>query len=366
MGKVAIAAGGTAGHVKPGLALAYELINQGLDSQEIVFFGTLNGQDKEILKGTSFKAYYFDTKGIVGKKALELLRNVIKLVQATLKTFFIVKNDDYKAVVAFGGYACIPASFVALVLRKPLFVVVLDALAGRVTKILSKVATLTITTQLSGTKRGQWQVGYFIDPKYLELKELKNNDELVKKTKENLGLDPNLKTLLIMGGSLGARAINEMVPFIVESFKESLNIIHISGLKNNAEFAAINGNNYLQFQFLNDLRDVYLVADLAITRAGAMSLAELSAVGIPAIVIPFPAAADNHQFYNALRAQQSAHFKIIEQSQATPQRLVTEIKEIFFNHNRSLVKEGHFELSPDYLGAKKVAELISGLVKEDV
>lgn len=360
MAKVGFATGGTLGHVMPALSVASELVSRGIATNEIMFFGTKFGQDKIVLSNKEFNYYLFPTKGLSGKNVFQSSLRLLMIIYSAMKALKILKKTNCEVIVSFGGYACLPPSLAGLLLRKPLIVVALDALPGKVTRLLSRFATLNLTA-VSSNKRGQWYIGKFVNPKYLNIAKLKKDQHNIRKARERLGLNPDLDTLLIMSGSLGAKKINELAQLIVNELGTEINIIHISGVKNKVEITIPDQANYLGLEFLEDLTDVYLASDLAITRAGAISLSELIASNIFCIVIPLPNAADNHQMKNAYEAADTGLVKIVIQSEADGSYIKNLISEIF-----SQRKHKNFETNPDLSqelnGALKLAELLEEFI----
>lgn len=278
--RLLITGGGTGGHLAIAKSLRDAAIKAGHES---VFVGSTSGQDKEWFQGdTIFKeVHFFPTSGVVNKKGLAKLFSLFLTLKATFKAMFLVKDVD--CVVSVGGFSAAPASFAAVMLRKPLFIHEQNALIGRLNKLLRPYAKSFFSSYEEDSPVKDYPVreSFF---KYARIRK-------------------RVKTIIFLGGSQGARFINELALKIAPVLKEKgIKIIHQAG---KSELQKVS-NAYAQlgieaevFAFRNDIDLLMQESDLAVSRSGASTLWELAASTLPALYIPYPHAAGDHQFYNA-------------------------------------------------------------------
>jgi len=273
---IAITGGGTGGH----LAIA-NAIKEELNKRDIkpIFIGSTYGQDKDWFsddKGFSEK-YFFDTSGVVNKKGLNKLSSLNTIFKYTIKTKNIFKKHNIKAVFSVGGYSAAPASFGAILFNKPLFIHEQNAYMGKLNKILKPFSKRVFNTFL------------YNDPYPIK-------DIFFKKAR----LRKEIKTIIFLGGSQGAKAINDFAFEVAKTKKYK--IIHQTGkldFERCKKFYSENNLDVDYFAFSKNIIEKIYKADFAISRAGASTLFELSANQLPTLFVPYPYAAGNHQYYNA-------------------------------------------------------------------
>ena len=273
---IAITGGGTGGHLAIANAIKEELNKRGIKP---IFIGSTYGQDKEWFsndKGFSEK-YFFDTSGVVNKKGLKKVTSLNTILKYTLKTKHIFKKHHIKAVFSVGGYSAAPASFGAIIFKKALFIHEQNAYMGKLNKILKPFSKRVFNTFL------------YNDPYPIK-------DIFFKKAR----LRKEIKTIIFLGGSQGAKAINDFAFEVAKTKKYK--IIHQTGkldFDRCKKFYTENNLDVDYFAFSKNLVEKMHQADFAISRAGASTLFELSANQLPTLFIPYPYAAGNHQYYNA-------------------------------------------------------------------
>ena len=285
--KIAIMAGGTGGHIFPGIAVAKELIKHNV---EIIWLGAVGGMEEKLVKQHDIPLYLLSIKGLRGKGIKGLLSMPIKLVKATYNARQIFKKEKINAVLSMGGYVAGPGGLAAKLAGIPLIVHEQNSRFGMTNKYLSKWAKITLTgfnlTQLNGT---QW-VG---NP-------VRTNIESNERDERNTHKKINI---FILGGSLGANSLNTRVPELLNPLlqENKISVTHQCG-KNNFKKTKQHyqtSKDLKVAEFIDDINTVYNWADFIIARAGALTIAEINAVGIAAILVPYPHAVDDHQTSNA-------------------------------------------------------------------
>jgi UDP-N-acetylglucosamine--N-acetylmuramyl-(pentapeptide) pyrophosphoryl-undecaprenol N-acetylglucosamine transferase len=280
--KICITGGGTGGHLMIAEALVEAAKKEG---HEAIFIGSTKGQDKKYFEHNSlFDAVYFlETTGVVNQSGLGKLKALFKIFKAFLEARTILKKHNVDAVYSVGGFSAAPASFGALSLRLPLFIHEQNAVRGRLNAVLKPFASRFICAY---DKSSPIQ-GYPVKETFYK----------------NARVREKLETIIFLGGSQGAKALNDLALSIAPQLQErGIKIIHQAGENDfervNAAYKEM-GINAELYGFTKELEALILRADLAVSRAGASTLWELTSNGLPAFYIPYPHAAGDHQFYNA-------------------------------------------------------------------
>ena len=273
---IAITGGGTGGHLVIAKAIKEELNKRGIKP---IFIGSTYGQDKAWFENDEGwqEIYFFETSGVVNKKGLKKISSLTNILKYTLKTREIFKKHNITKVFSVGGYSAAPASFGAILFKKEYFIHEQNAYMGKLNKLLSPYAKRVFST-------------FFHNDPY----PIRDNFfELARERKE-------LKTIIFLGGSQGAKAINDFA-FKVAKMKK-YKIIHQTGKLDYERCKKFYEENNLDIEFFafdNNLIQKIQKADFAISRAGASTLFELVSNQLPTLFIPYPYAAGNHQYYNA-------------------------------------------------------------------
>ncbi len=325
-----VVAGGTGGHLIPGIAIAQELSNL---KREVFFISGTRKIEEVILKNKPFKIYRIDVEGFIGRSFKEKLRAFIKMIKAIQISYKLIKKLDPNIIFATGGYISFPVIVAGKLLRKKTGLHEQNIEPGIANKILSYLVDKVFLSIKESEK-------YFPKKKIIFSGNPVRKELLEKYPREHSG-----KGLLILGGSLGARFINDLalkiVPTLLDEFKDLL-IIHQTGLEDfervKKEYKDLLNKkpfSYLKvFPFIENMGWAYSQVDLFLGRCGATTLAELFAVGVPAIFIPFPYAAKAHQEKNAKIVAEKGGAILILQKEATPSRVLNEIKSLFMEEKR--------------------------------
>ncbi|GAA6166270.1 undecaprenyldiphospho-muramoylpentapeptide beta-N-acetylglucosaminyltransferase [Sessilibacter corallicola] len=323
-----IMAGGTGGHIYPALAVARELIDLGFS---VSWLGTRRGLESKLIPDAGLDIDYIDIEGVRGKSAKTLIKAPFLILKAIRQASSLIKQRQANVVLGFGGFVAGPGGFAAKMLGIPLIIHEQNAVAGTTNKILAKIATQVYTAFPNVFKQAT-VVG---NPVRKEISSICSPKDRWPDT--NLSSDSPFH-LLVLGGSLGAAALNESVPKAVEKIisgtSAEIHVRHQCGGKNLdstiASYEAcgldLNNDQFNVMPFVEDMAEAYSWAHFVICRAGALTVAEIAAAGCASLMIPFPHAIDDHQTQNALWLVSSGAGKICQQKELTLDRLIDEIQ----------------------------------------
>ena len=314
--RLLVMAGGTGGHVFPGLAVASELAAQ---DWEIHWLGTSGRMEARIVPQAGYAISFIDVVGVRKNGIATLLLAPFKIIIATFQAHKVIKQFKPHVVIGMGGFASGPGGVAAWLNRLPLILHEQNAVPGLTNKLLSRIAKKVLTgfdktfpaQKLNQKNKYSW-VGNPLRREFAELP-----------VKNNIDLPLNL---FVLGGSLGARVLNETVPLALVGLKQ-INVRHQTGAGHLASVQetytqqGIDSDSYQITEFIDDMPLAYAWADLVICRAGALTVAEVAAAGVSAIFVPLPYAVDDHQTKNAqtLVDVQAAH--LIPQIELTTHKL---------------------------------------------
>ena len=315
---IIIAASGTGGHIYPGMVLAKEFKYQGYNP---IFFINNNAASIEILKFDEFKYITFATSGIPRKISFSFIPFLCKMIISFLKALKQITTLKPVAVIGTGGYVTAPIIFAAKILGKKTFIHEQNTVPGKANILLNKVIDKTFISFNSSEK-------YFKN-KNVIVSGYPVREDILTATKEKsiklLGLEDNVFTILVFGGSLGAVKLNEITceSLVDLSFKNKIQVLHITGSKSydKIQKQIENNQNYKIFKYLHNITDAYVASDVIICRSGAGTVFELKALGKSAIVVPYPYATDNHQYWNAKEIEEDKKIIIIEEKYLTKEKL---------------------------------------------
>jgi len=296
--RVLIMAGGTGGHIFPGLAVAKELQKR---DWKVFWLGSHKGMEEGILAKTSIPLSLINVVGLRGNGLLGWLKAPFLITKSVMSAIGIIKKIKPHLVIGFGGFASGPGGLATYLLRIKLFIHEQNAIAGMTNRYLSKFATKVFLgfPNALGDKR----IKGIKNDKKISVVGNPIRDEIKKVVRAEKGMTENLN-LLVLGGSRGARTLNLKLPSILDSFTtKKLKIIHQSGKGNQQatieEYKKVSCDVEV-LEFIENMAEHLCWADVVICRSGASSVAEIAAVGLSAIFVPFPFAVDDHQYFNAL------------------------------------------------------------------
>ena len=321
---IAIAAGGTGGHVFPGLAVARYLANHGFD---IVWIGTRSGLEAEVVPKAGFCLEHITMEGLRNRGLRYWLRAPFSLLRALMQTLRILYRVRCDAVLTMGGYVAAPCGVAAWILRKPLLVHEQNARPGLTNRCLAFLADEVLCG--FPVSFGGWvRVTHVGNP-------VREDILKVTKSHETLGAQKKIH-LLITGGSQGAKLLNSVMPVAIGKIKPEIRpeVWHQCGRKwltETQENYRLAGVEAKIESFIEDSAHAYAWADVVVCRAGAMTTAEVMSVGLPAIFVPYPYAADNHQEANARYIADRGGAIMFKQAELTDKEMAEVIEKIILD-----------------------------------
>ena len=283
MKKIIFTGGGTGGHIMPNIAIMDELKNK----FDIAYIGSKNGMEKEIIKNVP----YFEITTCKLKRSLDISNLLIpfKLIKGYFDAKKILKKEKPNLVFSKGGYVSVPVIFACKSLKIPVVSHESDYTLGLANKLTSKIAK-AVCTSFEDTAKAIKNGVYTGSPIRKEL--LNGNKNNIK---NKLDLKQNLPTLLVVGGSLGSKKINEIIKKNAKKLQNKYNLVHITG--KNDKFESF--ENYNALEYTNQIGDVFDLADLVITRGGSNVLFELLALKKPMLIVPLEKGSRGDQILNA-------------------------------------------------------------------
>ena len=319
--KLCITGGGTGGHLTIAEALVEAAVN---DGHEVVFIGSKSGQDRKYFESHSaFSSVYFlDTTGVVNQKGLGKLKALWKILKAFFISRALLKKHNISATYSVGGFSAAPASFASISSFIPLFIHEQNAVEGRLNSLLKPFSKRFI----SAYDKNSPIKGYPV------------KDEFFKNTR----VRDEIKTVIFLGGSHGAKAINDLALSVAPELNNlGIEIIHQAGERDfervKQEYEALHIDVEL-YAFTKELQSLISRADLAVSRAGASTLWELCANGLPSLFVPYPYAAGDHQFYNARFIVENNLGWCERESENLKERLTSILKEDLSEKSEALLK----------------------------
>lgn len=322
--RVVIAGGGTGGHLFPGIALAEEFVKRDRTT-EIIFIGTKKGIESRLLEKIGYELRTIDIEGVKGRGMKALLKGLYQIPVSLWQSRRILKQFRPDLVFGVGGYASGPAVLAAHFMNVPTAVAEQNAIPGVTNKILGKFADRIFVTYA--------QTRTFFSPEKVVFSGNPVRASLSAGTGER-NKDKTERCLLIFGGSQGAEAINQSVMDMLpqlQSLTDKIKILHQTGLRQLEDVRkayAESGIRAVVKDFIVDMAQAYAEADLIICRAGATSLAEITAAGKASVLIPFPWAANDHQLKNAQAMEKEGAAKVIREKDLSGAKLFEVVKNL--------------------------------------
>ncbi len=355
--RILVAGGGTGGHVFPALALAEEVVTRH-PGNDAVFVGTARGLEATVVPAAGFPIELIEVRGLKGKRRLDVLRNLLLLPVAFLQSLRILRRWRPDVVVGVGGYASGPLVLAAWLLRIPTAVQEQNAVAGFTNRVLGLVVDAAFTAFPE-------TAACFPAGKAIQL-----GNPIRRQLLENFmrpGREDDVPGLLVFGGSQGAHALNmrviEAMPHLAD-LRGRLRIVHQTGARDRE--AVERGYRAVGFDaevrdFIEDMSSAYTAADLVVCRAGATTLAELTVCRKPSILVPFAAAADNHQVINATSLLNAGAAVMIEERDLTGELLASEIRAILAHPERRQAMARAAGRLGSPAAASEIADFCAGL-----
>jgi len=309
---ILIMAGGTGGHIYPGLAVADALRAQ---NWNIVWLGAPHSMEAELVPQHGYPVARVNFSGVRGKGLRRLLTLPFTLLRALWQSAAAIFSHRPDVVLGMGGYITLPGGLMAAFLRRPLLIHEQNSIAGLSNKVLAKLATRVLSGFPGVLPKAQW-VG---NPVRADIAALP--DPQTRYTQRSGKLN-----VLVVGGSLGAQALNEALPKALALLGEAErpNVLQQTGKKNLETVQAMYAQAGVHADiraFLDDMAQQYADADVVICRAGALTIAELAAAGVASVLVPFPFAVDDHQTQNARFLSEQGAAILLPQTELSAERL---------------------------------------------
>lgn len=309
-----VMAGGTGGHVYPAMAVADYLKAQGWN---IVWLCTEGGMENRLIAAKDYQKAMITMRGVRGKGLLGWLLLPIKLIVALVQSYKAIARFQPNLVLGMGGFAAFPGGLMAWLARKPLLIHEQNSVAGLTNKTLANFAKRVLVAFPAAFGSKALLVG---NPVRAEITQ-------IVPPASRLQTHTDALRLLVVGGSLGAQALNEVLPkalaaMPIESRPQVVHQAgekHIATLQANYQAAGVNADTRA---FIQDMAAMYSWADIVICRAGALTIAEVSAAGVASVLVPFPHAVDDHQTSNAHYLSDAGAAILIPQTEFTVTKVV--------------------------------------------
>ena len=315
-----VMAGGTGGHVYPAMAVADYLKSQGW---KIVWLCTQGGMENRLIEGKGYDKAMINMQGVRGKGLLGWVLLPVKLAKAFNQSIKALQQHQPNVVLGMGGFAAFPGGLMAKLLGKPLVIHEQNSVAGLTNKVLAKFAARVLAAFPAAFGDKALLVG---NPVRTDIANLAAPEQRFA------GREGALR-LLVVGGSLGAQALNEVIPQALAQLPaekrpqvvHQAGVKHIDALKNNYEKAGVAVDARA---FIDDMTAMYAWADFVICRAGALTVAEVSAAGIGSLMVPFPFAVDDHQTTNAAYLAEAGAAMLVQQKELSVEKLAEILREL--------------------------------------
>lgn len=365
-----LAGGGTVGHVAPALSIAHALVARGHEPASIHFVGSQRGMESELVPPAGFRLTTLPGRGLVRKltpKAMIAnLRALAGIAAATARAIGIVRRERPQVVVNLGGYASVPCTVAAVLLRVPIVGVSYDAVPGRASRLGARYAKANAVALPGSTLRRAVVTGAPVRPEVLALD---NSPETRAKARAELGLSVDAQLVAVTSGSLGARRVNEATLGLARLWADRTGrVIYQAVGKRDfpriSEAAAqleLTGLDYRPVEFEMRLPLLLAACDLAVGRAGASTIAELSVIGVPSVLVPLPNAPADHQTENARRLEEAGAAVLLPDGECTPERLSVILDGLLADPARLETMRA----AAASLGRRDAAERIASLVEEN-
>lgn len=371
--KILIATGGTGGHINPALAVA-GYIRDKYPKAKILFVGTAVKMEAQLVPAAGYDFTTIDIQGfsrdLTPGGIKQNIGTAVKLLKSSSQAKKIIKGFSPDIVLGFGGYVGGPVLRTACKMGIPTAIHEQNAFPGVTNKALAKIVDTVMLTAPEAEK--------YMKPKNpCVVTGLPIRGEIISANREfsraELGVDDR-PVILSMGGSLGARVINTAVTQLIEERYERKNcyFLHATGKAGVGMFDVVEKekginlaeNKHIMLrEYINDMHRCLAAADLVICRAGASSLSEIQAMGKPSILVPYPYAAENHQYYNAMELVKNDAAILIEEKDFTGERLIKEIDALLADRKRLEALGANAKKMAIYDATERIVDCICKLVK---
>jgi UDP-N-acetylglucosamine--N-acetylmuramyl-(pentapeptide) pyrophosphoryl-undecaprenol N-acetylglucosamine transferase len=362
--RVIIAGGGTGGHLFPGLAVAEEFKDRD-GSTEVIFVGTEYGIEARVVPRDGYPIKFLRAEGLVGVSVVKKIKAIAKMGLSFIDSYKIIKAVRPDIVIGVGGYASGATMLTAYLMSIPTMILEQNSIPGLTNKILGRfVKAVCITYQESISFFPK--VRTFLTGNPVRKQILRGNIESAYRL---FSLERGLFTVFVSGGSLGARSINMATVDALNNLydlRDKIQFLHQTGIgdyENIREAYRRFGFKGTITPFIYQMGEAYAVADIVISRAGATTLAELTALGKPVILIPYPYAAGRHQELNARKLFEMGAAKMIRDRELRGESLAHNIRELYTNEKMRAEMQRNSRVIGRPEACEKVVDIAMSLLK---
>ena len=359
-----LAGGGTGGHIYPAIAIASEFKSRFPDS-EILFIGTRKGLEKELVPRNNFKLEFISAKGLARGLKKELFFLPFFILKSLLESRAVLRKYQPDIVVGTGGYVSLPLVLMASLLNKKTLIQEQNSYPGISTRILALFANRVCLSYLDSSR-------YFLLKRKLRILGNPIRKEIISGNRREglrkFDLNPDKKTVFILGGSQGSRKINQAIREGISYLEQAgdIQLLWQTGSKDFEEIRdfmkGVNITSTIQ-PFIQDMSLAYAVTDLLVCRSGALTLAEVTACGKPSILIPYPFATADHQRYNAMSLKEKGAAEVILEKELKRENLAILIGELLKDENRLKEMSKNARLLAKPMAASQIVDEMEELLK---
>lgn len=322
-----ISGGGTGGHVIPAVAIGQAMVESGHPAETIHFVGARRGMERDLVPAAGFPITLLPGRGIVRRVSADNIGAIAGLAVAFVQALVLLARLRPRVVVSVGGFASAPCVFAAWLWRIPLVVAEQNAVPGLVNRLAARVARAAAVS-FPGTPLPRAVLTG--NPVRVQMVAVDRGPAARSHARAALGLPDDARVILVAGGSLGARRLNTAATGMVEAWagRRDVAVRHVIGARDWEELPAAGGGSGLVYQRIRfeDRMDLcYEAADVAVHRAGASTVAELTAAGVPSILVPLPGAPGDHQTANARRLAEAGAAVLVPDAELDAARLALEV-----------------------------------------
>ena len=325
--KIIVVAGGTGGHIYPAIAIINK-IKEKEKKVEFLYIGTSDRMEKDIIPKLGIKFIGIDMEGLNRKNIFSNVQVIRKFNKAVTKAKEIIKEFKPDVVIGAGGYITAPVLYAAHKLKIPTLIHEQNSIPGISNKFISNFSDkICVSLPNSLNLFPSDKTVYTGNPRSEEIKNVK------KKPKSSLGFNQDKKLVIVVMGSLGSTTMTKKIKELIPGFNnKAYQVLIITGKKYFDEYKDINvSENVKIVPYMDDLINVMKDSDLIVSRAGASTIAEITAIGLPAILVPSPYVTNNHQYKNAKELEDRGACIIVTEDDFSKDKIIHEIDKIFDN-----------------------------------
>ncbi|MCX7193413.1 MAG: undecaprenyldiphospho-muramoylpentapeptide beta-N-acetylglucosaminyltransferase [Proteobacteria bacterium] len=346
---ILIMAGGTGGHIFPALAVADILRQQGW---QVTWLGAPNSMEAELAPKHGYRMAQVRFSGLRGKGLLRKLLLPLNLAVAMWQSAVAMFSYRPDVVLGMGGYITFPGGLMATLLRRPLVIHEQNSIAGLSNKVLARMATRVMSGFPDVLPKATWCGN-----------PVRNSITALLPPQQRYAARTGRLNVLVVGGSLGARAINEVMPQALAILAEEMRpvVLHQTGKNHHAGVVDLYKSAGVQADirpFIDDMAIAYANADLVICRSGALTIAELAAAGVASLLVPFPFAVDDHQTHNARFLSEQGAAVLLPQTELAAEKLARILGELSREKLQNMAQQARSLARPE------AAETVANVCRE--